>query len=102
MGSLGGWVIVSRQKPYSLAERDDAGQVQVCLPADGLNALDGKRAGDAAAAGVQGSEPARVDLCQQGTDVKDEGELEPDGSHAVAVDQDADVGLLGRGDAVAG
>ena len=52
--------------------------------------------------GVQGDQPSSSDACQQGAHVKDNRQVEVEGSHPVTVNKDADVGLLRLSDPVRG
>ena len=71
------------QQADSPSKRDDAGQLEVNLPADDLGVLDVQGGRDVAAAGVHGDEPSSSDPGYQGTDVEHHGQAELDGGHAL-------------------
>ncbi len=97
----GTWrVVLNGQQPDSLAKGYHAGQVEACLLRYDIGALQGQPGGDMTVPGVQGDQPSSSDACQQGAHVKDNRQVEVEGSHPVTVNKDADVGLLRLSDPV--
>ena len=87
----GTWrVVLNGQQSDSLAKGYHARQVEACLLRYDIGALQGQPGGDMTVPGVQGDQPSSSDACQQGAHVKDNRQVEVEGSHPVTVNKDAD------------
>jgi hypothetical protein len=83
-----------------VAEVDDQVEVDLSLLVDEFDVparhFQGERAGNHAVSGLQRREQAVLDNEVGHLDVKDHGQLEPEGVHPNAVDQQLDGGVVGR------
>jgi len=87
-----------------VADIDDQVEVDLSLLVDEVDVsarhFQGERAGDGAVSGLQSGEQALPDDERDYVDIKDHGQLETEGVHLNAVDQQLDGGIVGRGDPV--
>src|SRR5262249_59787750 len=93
---------ISGKQRYAVADVDDQVEVDLPLPVDEFDViaghLQGERAGDCAIPGLQRREQAVPDDEGGYVDVEDHGQLETEGVHPNAVDQQLDGGIVGQGD----
>src|SRR5215831_668171 len=92
---------ISGKQRYAVADVDDQVEVDLSLLADEFDVtaghLQGERASDRTVPGLQRREPAVPDEEGGYVDVEDHGQLETEGVHLNAVDQQLDGGIVGRG-----
>src|ERR1700733_9753116 len=96
--------VSSGKQGYPVADVDDQVEADFSLLIDEFDVSTGhfqrERAGDRAVSGLHRREQSVPDDEGGHLDIKDHGQLEPEGVHPNAVDQQLDSGVAGQGDPV--